>query len=146
MTCLLPRSTLFQLYRDGKCIYPCPSGVRLTSSLQNILSKSLNAFPHNQCRSNGRRNESCRYGYHKPSERILAEHKDRTNDLLFSRRKPFENRVGKGENAVIHHFLLFSQCFLPFPIQISIFQSHLFCRLQVLPVWTSLKICRLVKS
>ena len=29
-------------------------------------------------------------------------------------RKPFENIVGKGENAGNQHFLLFSQCFLPF--------------------------------
>ena len=29
------------------------------------------------------------------------------------------------------HFLLFPQCFLPFPKQISIFQSHLCCRLQI---------------
>ena len=31
----------------------------------------------------------------------------------------------KGENAGKQHFLLFPQCFLPFPKQISIFQSHL---------------------
>ena len=36
--------------------------------------------------------------------------------------KPFENIVGKGENAGNHHFLLFP-CFLHFPKQISIFQS-----------------------
>ena len=33
-------------------------------------------------------------------------------------KKPFENIVGKGENA----FLFFPQCFLPFPLQISNFQ------------------------
>ena len=27
--------------------------------------------------------------------------------------KPFENVVGKGENAGEQHFLLFAQCFLP---------------------------------
>ena len=59
--------------------------------------------------------------------------------------KPFENTVGKGENAGDQHFLLFPQCFLPFPKEISIFQSHLFCCLQGLSIWTSLKICRLVK-
>ena len=32
-----------------------------------------------------------------------------------------ENIVGKGENAGDQHFLLFPQCFLPFPKQISIF-------------------------
>ena len=60
--------------------------------------------------------------------------------------KPFENIVGKGENAGNLHFLLFPQCFLPFTKQISIFQSPLFCRLHMLSIWTSLKFCRLVKS
>ena len=32
-----------------------------------------------------------------------------------------ENIVGKGKNAGNQHFLLFPQCFLPFPKQISIF-------------------------
>ena len=41
-------------------------------------------------------------------------------------KKPFENIVGKGENAGIQHFLLFPQCFRPFPKHISTFQSHLF--------------------
>ena len=55
------------------------------------------------------------------------------------RKKPVENIVGKG-------FLLFPQCFLPFPQQISMFQSHLFYSLQMLSIWTSLKFCHLVKS
>ena len=59
--------------------------------------------------------------------------------------KPFENIVGKGENAGKQHFLLFPQCFLPFTKQISISQSPLFCRLHMLSSWTSLKFCRLVK-
>ena len=33
----------------------------------------------------------------------------------------FRNIVGKGENAGNQHFLLFPQCFLPFPKQISVF-------------------------
>ena len=45
------------------------------------------------------------------------------NDL---HKKAFENIVVKGENASNQHFLLFPQCFLPFPIQISIFQLHFF--------------------
>ena len=57
----------------------------------------------------------------------------------------FENIVGKGENAGNQHFLL-SQCFLLFPTKISISESELFCRLQMLSVWTSLEICHLVKS
>ena len=39
-------------------------------------------------------------------------------------KKPFENIVRKGENAGNKHFLLFSQCFLPSPKQISIFEAH----------------------
>ena len=37
-------------------------------------------------------------------------------------------------------------CFLPFPKQFSIFQSHLFCRLQMLSISTCLKFCPLVTS
>ena len=66
--------------------------------------------------------------------------------LTTLKKKPLENSVGKGENAGNQHFLLFPQCFLLFPKQISIFDSHLFCCLQVVSVWTSLKFCRLVKS
>ena len=61
-------------------------------------------------------------------------------------KKAFENIVGKRENAGNQHFLLFPQCFLPFPKQISIFQSHLLCCLQMLSIWTCLKFCHLVKS
>ena len=38
--------------------------------------------------------------------------------------KAFENIVGKGENAGNQHFLLFPQCFLTFPKQISSFELH----------------------
>ena len=31
------------------------------------------------------------------------------------KKKHFKNTVGKGENAGNQHFLLFLQCFLPFP-------------------------------
>ena len=57
-----------------------------------------------------------------------------------------ENIVGKRENAGHQHFLLFPQCFLPLQRQISIFRSHLFCRLQILSMWTNLNICRLIRS
>ena len=40
-------------------------------------------------------------------------------DLTTLWKRPFENSVGKGENAGNQHFLLFPQCFLPFPKQIS---------------------------
>ena len=51
-----------------------------------------------------------------------------------------ENLVGKRENE-----------FSPFPTIIftlaqTNFKSHLFCRLQMLLIWTNLKICRLVRS
>ena len=36
--------------------------------------------------------------------------------------------------------------FLPFPTHISIFHLHLFCRLQMLSIWTSLEFCCLVNS
>ena len=41
------------------------------------------------------------------------------------RKKPFENIVGKGENAGNQHFLIFLPYFLPIPQQISIF-SHIY--------------------
>ena len=47
--------------------------------------------------------------------------------LTTLRNKPLENIVGKGENAGHRHFLLFPNVFNPFPKQISIFQSNLFC-------------------
>ena len=37
--------------------------------------------------------------------------------LTTLKNEPFENVVGKGENACNQHFLLFLQCFLPFPRQ-----------------------------
>ena len=42
-------------------------------------------------------------------------------------KKPFENIVGKEENAGNQHFLLFPHCFLTFPKQISIFSHIYFC-------------------
>ena len=36
----------------------------------------------------------------------------------YPEKKPFENIVGKGENAGNQHFLFFPQCFLLFHIQI----------------------------
>ena len=59
------------------------------------------------------------------------------------KKNPFENIVGKGENAGNQHFLLFPQCFLPVRIHMSIYQSPLFCRLQMLSISTGLKFCRL---
>ena len=58
------------------------------------------------------------------------------------KKKSFENIVGKGENGSNQHFALFPQCFLPIPKGFSVFKLHLFCHLQMLSVWTSLKFCR----
>ena len=54
-------------------------------------------------------------------------------------KEAFENMVRKVENAGNQHFLLSSPCFLPFPKQISFFQSYLFCHLQVISIWTNPK-------
>ena len=49
-------------------------------------------------------------------------------------KKAFENILGKGENAGSQHFHLFTQCFLIYLKQISIFQSHSFCCLQMFSI------------
>ena len=66
--------------------------------------------------------------------------------LMTLYKKPFENIVGKLENAGNQHFLLFPQCFLPFPIKTLTFESHLFCHLLMLSNRSSLEFCCLVKS
>ena len=55
-----------------------------------------------------------------------------------SENKPFENMMGKGENAGNQHFLLFPQCFIPYQSQKLSFQRNLFRRLQILSNWISL--------
>ena len=60
--------------------------------------------------------------------------------------KPFENIVGKEENAGNQHFLLFLPYLLPFSKQISIFQAHLYCRLQMLSIWKYLTLLRVVQT
>ena len=66
--------------------------------------------------------------------------------LTTATEKPFENIVGKEENTGNERFLLFPQCFLPFTKQISNFHSRLFCPLHMLSIWTSPKMCHLVKA
>ena len=61
-------------------------------------------------------------------------------------KKPFENIVGKGENAGNQHFLIFQQCFPPIPKIIFVFKLHLFCHLQMVSIWTSLKLYHLVNG
>ena len=51
----------------------------------------------------------------------------------------------KGKMLVTSIFSYFPRCFLPYPKQISIFDTHLICHLQILLIWTTLKICRLVE-
>ena len=41
-----------------------------------------------------------------------------------SMEKPYENIVGKGENAGNQHFLLFPQCLLFYPKKIAPFEPH----------------------
>ena len=53
---------------------------------------------------------------------------------------------GKRENAGNQHFIFFPLCYLRFPRQISIYESHLFCRLQILSIWTRSKILSLGKE
>ena len=62
------------------------------------------------------------------------------------RKKPFENIVGKGENAGNQHFLLFPQCFLPLKKQISIFDTHLNCRVQRFSILDRSKILTFVNE
>ena len=50
-----------------------------------------------------------------------------------------------GENQKLH-FLLFTQCFEPWPKTKIIILANLFCSLQMLSIWTSLEFCCLVKS
>ena len=40
----------------------------------------------------------------------------------------------------------FPKCFLPFPSQISVFQTQIFCRLPLLWIWTGPRLCCFVKS
>ena len=46
-------------------------------------------------------------------------------------KESIEKIVGKEENAGNQHFLLFPQCFPPVQKGISVFNLHLFCRLQM---------------
>ena len=55
----------------------------------------------------------------------------------------FENIVEKGENAGNQHFLLFPQRFLLIRLQTSIFESHLFCRQQIISILSGSKILKI---
>ena len=64
--------------------------------------------------------------------------------LTTPNKKPFENIVGKGENAGNQHILLFPHNVF-YPSQKNFqFLSHIYCYLQILSIWTCLKFCHLV--
>ena len=66
-------STLLQSYWGSQCTYPYFHGVLLTSTLNNILSNPLAAFPHNHHRNNAQyleRNESCCNEINNPLHRL----------------------------------------------------------------------------
>ena len=55
-----------------------------------------------------------------------------------------ENIVRKVEIACNKQFLLLSHCYQPYMAIIFHFKCTLKCRLQFVPIWTSLKFCHLV--
>ena len=61
-------------------------------------------------------------------------------------KKALENIVGKGSNTGNHNFLLCLQCFPAYKKKRTDFESHLFCRLQILSTWTSLKFGNVLNS
>ena len=95
--------------------YACFPGVHLTRT----LSKPLDAFPYNQCRTNGQqreRNESHHNDYHQSSERILAEPLDQTSNLLFQ--NPVSYRQTYGDQRQVFqqlplylHYILLKKSF-----------------------------------
>ena len=60
--------------------------------------------------------------------------------LTTLRKKPFENIVGKRENACNQRVLFLPKCFSIFPERTSNFQLHLFCRLQTHSIFGRSKI------
>ena len=54
--------------------------------------------------------------------------------LIILGKKPFENMWKNEKMLVDQRFLFFPQCFQPFAKQILEFQSHSFCRLQMLSI------------
>ena len=59
-------------------------------------------------------------------EQTVINSQPQNPDLTILYKNPFENIVGKGENAGNQHFGLFPQCFQLFPKEISIFLSRFF--------------------
>ena len=66
------------------------------------------------------------------------------NDL---EKEAFWKHCGEKEKMLVTSIFSFSHnAFLPYQRKIAPFELHLNCRLQMLSVWTRLKICRLVQS
>ena len=60
-----------------------------------------------------RRSSASRFGYN--NHHLTLHHTIPT--FMTLSKKPFENIVGRGENAGNQHFLLFQQCFQPYQKQ-----------------------------
>ena len=64
--------------------------------------------------------------------------------LMTLKKNTFENIVGNRENAGNQHFL--HNVFYKFQKEFPFLSYKLYRRLQILSIWTSLKICQLIKS
>ena len=88
----------------------------------------------------------------KPFENIVGKGGNAGNHhfLLFPQTVPArevflkKNIVGKEENAGNQHFLLFPQYFQPSQRKFARFEQYWNCRLQILSIWTGIKLCPLV--
>ena len=67
-------------------------------------------------------------------------------DLVISRGRELLGHHGERKNVGNQHFLLFKQCFITRPLQGSKFELRFIFRLQMLSIWTCLKLWRLVKA
>ena len=127
-----------------RCTCPCLSGVLLTSTLHNILSKPLAAFPQNHCQKNGQlwqRNESCRNDYHQSLERILAEPGIEPATSWFQVCNATNWAMGLGIKQCEKRRKCWLQAFSPFPTMFSegtFLQSVKSCQFEIngfLTIW-----------
>ena len=96
-------TTVFQLYHGSQCTYPYFPGVLLTSTLHNIISKPLAAFPLNCFPSDKISDWS--------NLKALADDKIKVLNMMIFVFGRVEDIVEKGENGGYQHFDLFPQCF-----------------------------------
>ena len=126
---------IFQLHSDGRCTYPCLPGVLETVFCTIFLpSHWLLSYI-----TNVKTMDCCERGMHHVAMTIINPRREywpsqgQNNQppilksctlptklwgpssrlLMTLRKKPFENNVGKAENAVNQHFLLFPTLFSP---------------------------------